>query len=89
MQLDEFIVMPNHCHMIVVIADKPGAHPHTLSDMIGAFKSISTNQYIQGVKHSDWPRFNKRIWQRNFGMVHFLPKKRGWQLDKLIYERCI
>jgi putative transposase len=34
--------------------------------MIGAFKSITTNEYIEGVKDNNWPRFNKRLWQRNY-----------------------
>ena len=37
-----------------------------LGDMIGAFKSITTDEYISGVSEFDWPRFNKRFWQRNY-----------------------
>jgi REP element-mobilizing transposase RayT len=38
----------------------------TLGDAVGAFKSIATDEYIGGVKQRDWPRFNKRFWQRNY-----------------------
>ncbi len=38
----------------------------TLGDMIGVFKSITTNEYIRNVKNNDWQPFNKRLWQRNF-----------------------
>ena len=38
----------------------------TLFDIIGAFKSITTNMYIIGIKNDNWPRFNKRLWQLRF-----------------------
>ena len=38
----------------------------TLGDIIGAFKSITTHKYIQGVDNNDWPQFYKRLWQRNY-----------------------
>jgi REP-associated tyrosine transposase len=38
----------------------------TLFDIIGAFKSITTNVYINGVKNNNWPRINKRLWQLRF-----------------------
>ena len=39
----------------------------TLGDIVGAFKSITTHAYIQGVDESNWPQFHKRLWQRNYG----------------------
>jgi len=38
----------------------------TLLDIIGAFKSITTNMYINGVNYYKWPRFDKRLWQLRF-----------------------
>lgn len=38
----------------------------SLLDIIGAFKSISTNMYINGVNYYKWPRFDKRLWQLRF-----------------------
>lgn len=38
----------------------------TLGQIIGAFKSITTHEYIQGVEKFGWPRFEKRLWQRNY-----------------------
>ncbi len=87
MELDAFVVMPNHLHAIVRIVDstdvgeirveasqRAGTSPAptdqtarpTLSDMVGAFKSITTDEYIRGVKKSGWLRFDGRLWQRNF-----------------------
>jgi putative transposase len=30
------------------------------------FKTMTTNEYIRGVKTLDWPRFNGKLWQRNY-----------------------
>jgi len=38
----------------------------TLGGIVGAFKSITTHKYIQGVDQFAWPIFYKRLWQRNF-----------------------
>lgn len=37
-----------------------------LGQIIGAFKSISTNEYICGVEQFDWIPFNQKLWQRNY-----------------------
>jgi REP element-mobilizing transposase RayT len=96
-RLDEFVVMPNHCHGIITIGPSVGATlvvapgadivapgadmvapksragtspaptaRRTLGDIVGAFKSITTHAYIQGVKRSGWPPFPDRLWQRNY-----------------------
>ena len=38
----------------------------SLSDVIGRFKSFTTNQYVNGVQHHQWPPFDKKLWQRSF-----------------------
>lgn len=40
--------------------------PPTLGSVIGAFKSITTHEYITGVDEKGWARFDKRLWQRNY-----------------------
>ncbi|BAY29518.1 hypothetical protein NIES2107_13610 [Nostoc carneum NIES-2107] len=37
-----------------------------LGNIIGAFKSITTHQYIQGIKQDNWQRFTGKLWQRNY-----------------------
>ena len=61
--LHTFVVMPNHFHAIVEIE---GFGSRTLGECIGAFKSITTTRYIQGVRGSQWRSFEKRLWQRNY-----------------------
>ena len=87
-ETDEFIVMPNHCHGIVIIADstvgadlrvglpndRTGAHPTRQGARTGAplpeimqwFKTMTTNEYMRGVRTLGWPSFRRRLWQRSF-----------------------
>ncbi|MCD6560194.1 MAG: transposase [Deltaproteobacteria bacterium] len=43
-----------------------GTLPGTLGRIIQAFKSITTNRYIAGVKQKQWPPFQGKLWQRNY-----------------------
>jgi REP element-mobilizing transposase RayT len=38
----------------------------TVGDMVGAFQSIVTVEYIRGVKNMGWTPFNGKLWQRNY-----------------------
>lgn len=62
--LDVFVVMPNHLHGIVLIEEKrPG---QGLGQIVGAFKSLTTNRYIAGVRELGWEPFPGRLWQDNY-----------------------
>jgi REP element-mobilizing transposase RayT len=88
-EIDQFVVMPNHLHGILVLpdADTSGATTRVaptigeiveaplvgapvtgvrLGDVVGAFKSLATVGYIDGVKANGWPEFRGRLWQRNY-----------------------
>lgn len=79
-ELDEFIIMPNHIHGIIFVGatlvvaqdnqtQRAGTRPTkmvALGDIVGAFKSLITNGYIRGVEHKDWKRFDGRLLQRNY-----------------------
>jgi REP element-mobilizing transposase RayT len=47
------------------VASEPAPLP-TVGDVVGAFKSLTTVSYIYSVKHSGWPPFRGRLWQRNY-----------------------
>ena len=56
-----------------VIANSENGQPQgiaptgkTIGGMVGAFESITTVEYIRGVKQNGWIPFDKRIWQRNY-----------------------
>ena len=72
-QLDEFIVMPNHLHGIIVLDDtvsfRAGTRPAptvSLIDIMRIFKSMTTVEYIRGVHQKGWPPFQKHLWQRGY-----------------------
>ncbi len=72
-ELDVYQIMPNHFHGIIVIIedvdfqiDVAKIKKPTLGDIIGAFKSITTHEYIKGVDNKNWHQFYKRLWQRNY-----------------------
>ncbi|MDA8238820.1 MAG: hypothetical protein M0Z67_00450 [Nitrospiraceae bacterium] len=47
--------------------NKPGAHVGApLHRIIQWFKTMTTNEYITGVKEHDWSPFAGRLWQRNY-----------------------
>jgi REP element-mobilizing transposase RayT len=84
--VNEFIVMPNHIHGLTTLScrgeiclrpsssatqgdnkDRPyGTQLHSLGRIIQAFKSITIHKYIQEVRHSSWPSFPGKLWQRNY-----------------------
>ena len=75
-KLDQYQIMPNHLHGIIHIVGAPlvGARSNragikpapTLGDIIGAFKSLTTHEYIRNIKNNHWSPFNKQLWQRNY-----------------------
>jgi len=79
-ELDSMIVMPNHLHGIIILTseedyiedhafpdNRAGTRPApTIGDIVGAYKSLTTNEYIQGVRDGKFPPFKTRLWQRNY-----------------------
>ncbi len=43
-----------------------GTQDHTVGRILQAFKSLTTNAYIQGVKKFSWPAFPGKLWQRDY-----------------------
>lgn len=70
-QIDTAVVMPNHLHAIIVfdLPAAPDAQPQPtprLGQVIGWFKTMTTNAYIRGVRDGTWPPFDRRLWHRNY-----------------------
>lgn len=42
--IDEFVIMPNHMHGIVIIGDVKNRSPASLSQIIGSYKNVVTKQ---------------------------------------------
>ena len=61
-----------------VCPDSQGAHPEqgahpgaprqrtTLGEIVQWFKTMTTNEYIRGVKQNGWTPFPSKLWQRNY-----------------------
>ena len=52
--------------------------PKTVGDMVGAFQSIATVEYIRGVKQLGWQPFNGKLWQRNY-WEHIIRDEQSYQ----------
>jgi len=61
---DEMVVMPNHFHCIwQITTQEEGAN---IPAVVQWFKTMTTNEYIHGVKELGWQPFDKRLWLRNY-----------------------
>jgi len=71
-----FVVMPNHFHGLIGIdrdlpetgltsTDQRRIVP-SLPLIVQWFKTMTTNEYIKGVKLQGWQPFTRRFWQRNY-----------------------
>ena len=70
-EIDAYIVMPNHLHGIIIIRNNALMEATTriaptIGNIIGAFKSITTNKYIREVRNNNFAPFDKILWQRNY-----------------------
>jgi REP element-mobilizing transposase RayT len=52
------------------VNNKYGLHNKKIGATIGGvmdwFKTMTTNEYIRGVKNNNWNRFEGKLWQRNY-----------------------
>lgn len=66
--VDIFQIMPNHIHMIIGLESHgrtQGSAP-TLGTIIQRFKTMTTHNYLEGMKIHGWKSFNKKLWQRDY-----------------------
>ncbi|MEP7143995.1 MAG: transposase [Ferruginibacter sp.] len=54
---------PTHTDGSNILGDHTGS---PLSQTVQWFKTMSTNEYIRNVKSNNWPRFDSKLWQRNY-----------------------
>jgi len=68
------------------IAPTPKGKIKSLGDTIGAFKSLTTNEYIRGIKKNNWKPFDRKFWQRNY-YEHIIRNDESYQkITEYIYE---
>ena len=56
----------------------------SLSDIVHRFKTLTTKRYTDGVNNNDWPRFNKKLWQRNYYEHIIRGEKTYYQISEYI-----
>lgn len=60
----KYVIMPDHIHFIV---SKTGDHIGSpLQDIVGWFKTMTSNEYIKCVRDNKYPTFDKAVWQRGY-----------------------
>ncbi len=60
---------PRACPEPQVMGQPRGVAPTgslSLPDVVHRFKALTTRRYIDGVKQYGWPRFDGKLWQRNY-----------------------
>ena len=55
-----------------------------IGDIVGAFKSISTHEYLQWIQSWKFPPFEKRLWQRNYWEHIIRTEKSYFQIQEYI-----
>ena len=64
-QIDKFIIMPNHIHLIIRITERINPFPtnkYDISNVIGKYKAAVTRNVGNAFMHSE----KTRVWQRSF-----------------------
>ncbi|MCK4401163.1 transposase [bacterium] len=65
-ELDQYIIMPNHIHSILIINKREGASPSpTIPQIIRSFKSKSALEYVKYINDNNL-NISGKIWQRSF-----------------------
>ena len=62
--IDKYAVMPDHLHLIVT--NKEQYAGCSLPDVMRFFKTMTTNEYIRGVKDGTLTPFDGKLWQKSY-----------------------
>ena len=63
-KIDKYVIMPDHIHLIVTIEERHAGR--SLPDVMAFFKTMTTNEYMRGVKAGVLPAFQKKLWQKSY-----------------------
>jgi REP element-mobilizing transposase RayT len=73
-------------HMVESV-QRTGTRPApTLSDIVRVFKSITTLEYIHGVRENGWISFQGKLWQRNYYERVIRDEEELFEIRKYIQE---
>ena len=75
-KIDKYAVMPDHLHLIITIEQQCSGG--SLPDIMHFFKTMTTNEYMRGIKAGLLPPFNKKLWQKSY-YDHVIRNQQGYQ----------
>ncbi len=79
--LDDYIIMPNHIHGIIIVNKRAEASAApTISQIIRSFKSRSAMEYLKIIKKNNL-NVSGKIWQRSF-YDHIIRNRRSLNVIK-------
>ena len=69
--LDRYVVMPNHVHAILQIVGAdlcvgPGTTSEKIPLIMKWFKTQTTNAYLRGIRQYSWATISGKLWQRSY-----------------------
>ena len=62
--IDKYVIMSDHLHMVVTIRERHAGR--SLPEVMQFFKTMTTNDYIRGVKAGVLVPFDKKLWQKSY-----------------------
>ena len=72
---DNILGVPNSIFAEPLLGEHVGSPLHSV---VQWFKTMTTNEYIRGVKNLGWKPFNGKIWQRNY-YEHIIRNEQSYQ----------
>ena len=86
-KIDEYIVMPDHVHVIIFITGDHIGSP--LRDVIDWYKTMTTNEYIRNVRDGLYVPFEKAVWQRSYYDRIIRNEDELYEIRKYILENTL
>ena len=93
-KIDQYVIMPNHIHAIIVLNDAAGASPRpTITDVICAYKSLTTRECkrIKAIDKVFQTSFYEHVirGQDDYAEIaeYIANNPKRWELDQLYSEK--
>lgn len=64
--LDAYVIMPNHIHGIIVLQETTSVSRPTLGQIVASYKSLVMAEYSACVRAEMFPPYDHSLWQRGF-----------------------
>jgi len=75
-KIDKYVIMPDHLHLIITIEKQCSSI--SLPDIMRFFKTMTTNEYMRGIKAGLLPPFDQNLWQKSY-YDHIIRNQQDYQ----------